>query len=110
MATNTTKPKSGDGIFLGAFDIHLKTTEGEHVMDCTLPARFFHNYQRETPVWIEVEPAGPWLAGAEVTVTAPSHVTPFPAVLGGLMGVEEDGSLSFVASVEPLISPIESVS
>ncbi len=89
MVTNSPRPKACDGVFLDAFDIHLKGVEGVHVIDRTLPAKFFHNYQRERPVWILVEPTAPWLAGAEVTVTSPGHLTPFSAALGGLTGNDE---------------------
>jgi hypothetical protein len=106
MATKPPPTSLNDGVLLGAFDVHLK---GIH-LDCTLPAHFFHNYQRETSVWAEVVPATPrWLSQAAVEITSPGHLEPFPAVLGGLSGKQKGGSLSFSAEVVPLRVPIESV-
>src|ERR1039458_10208906 len=94
-----------DGVLVGEFDVHLK---GDR-LDCTLPARFFQNYQKEHSVWGEVVPTSPqWLAAAEVEITSAGHLEPFPAVLGGLSGTTMNGVLSFSAELTPLRQPIES--
>jgi len=103
MAQHAAPSALSDGILLGAFDVHLKGAN----LDCTLPARFFHNYQKDGSVWAEVVPAGPWLAGAEVEVSSPGHLRPFPAVLGSLTGKQQGGSFSLSAEVLPLRVPIE---
>jgi hypothetical protein len=94
-----------DGVLVGEFDVHIKGNR----LDCTLPARFFQNYQREHSVWGEVLPTAPqWLAAAEVEITSPGHLEPFPAVLGGLRGTQANGALVFSAELIPLRDPIES--
>jgi hypothetical protein len=94
-----------DGVFVAEFDVRLKGVG----LDCTLPARFFQNYQREQSVWGEVFPtAAGWLNAAEVEISSPGHLEPFPAVLGGLRGTQANGALAFSAELIPLRDPIES--
>jgi hypothetical protein len=105
MMPNHEPTHVADGVLVGEFDVHLK---GDR-LDCTLPARFFQNYQKEHSVWGEVVPTSPqWLAAAEVEITSAGHLEPFPAVLGGLSGTTMNGVLSFSAELTPLRQPIES--
>ncbi len=104
--TPNKKPKTlTDGVLVGEFDVRLKGAD----FDWTTPARFFQNYQKERSVWGEVIPTAPrWLANAEVEVTAPGHLEPFPAALGGIRSTPVNGVLTFSAEVIPLRDPIES--
>ena len=94
-----------DGVLVGEFDVRVKNDR----LDCTLPARFFQNYQKEHSVWGEVLPNPPqWLTAAEVEITSPDHLEPFPAILGGIRGTQANGALVFSADLIPLREPIES--
>ncbi len=95
---------STDRILVGEFDVHIK---GGH-LDCSVPARFFQNYQREHSVWGEVAPGSlQWLGGIEAELSAPDRFVSFPALLGGLSGTTVNGRLSFSAEITPLRQPIE---
>jgi hypothetical protein len=100
------KPRPvADGVLVGEFDVHVK---GDR-LDCTLPARFFQNYQKEHSVWGGVVPTSPrGLTAAEVEITSPGHLEPFPPVLGGLSVTTIDGILSFSAELTSMRQPIES--
>jgi hypothetical protein len=105
MTPNRNSTTAADGVLVGEFDVRLK---GDR-LDCTLPARFFQNYQKEHSVWGEVLPTAPrWLTAAEVEITSPGHLEPFPAVLGGISGTTVNGVLSFSAELTPMRQPIES--
>ena len=94
-----------DKILVGEFDVHLK---GDTV-DCTLPARFFMNYQKEHSVWGEFVPSGmTWSAGAEVEISSTNRLMPFPALLSGSILSSSSGALSLSAEITPMRQPIES--
>jgi hypothetical protein len=95
----------GGGILLSSLDVHLKN---DH-LDCTVPARFFYNYQQDmTPVWAEIEPPPRLLAATQLTVSSPANLRPFEALLGGRTFRQEGESSSFFVEIHPLSDPIES--
>jgi hypothetical protein len=99
-------PKPTEGLFLGAFDVNIR---GEQ-LDCTVPAQFFHNYQKDVSVWAEImPPPTKWIYAVEVKVTSPGCLEPFEASTMGVVGNQTGGSLSFSASISPNRIPIEAM-
>lgn len=93
------------GVPVGEFEVYLK---GDGV-DCTLPARFFQNYQKKHSVWGELLPKGMrWLAGTELSIASPGNFEPFHAVLGGISAIQANGITTISAELTPLHQPIQS--
>jgi hypothetical protein len=97
-------PVTSDGIFLGEAKLHLKGAN----LDCTVPARFFHNYQKRQSVWAEVSASKFSMASSEVEVSSVGHLETFPGSFGGGTLAQDGGILTISAYLLPLQEPIQS--